>query len=103
MRAADLQTVLSNTAVVQQIQQQTQHRADNVQHQFVLESHVVLSQKQQAVAQPEEGRAAEIHRERDPKHNKDEREHESPGEDDAREEDRDGNDSGCGRILDLRA
>jgi hypothetical protein len=103
MRAADLQTVLSNTAMVQQIHQQAEHRADNVQHQFVLESHVVRNQKQQAVVKPEEGQAAEIHRERDRKNrNKKDGASSSPEEETPQEE-LDLSDPNCGHILDLQA
>lgn len=103
MRAADLQTVLSNTAMVQQIHQQAEHRADNVQQQFVLESHVVSSQKQQAVVRPEESRPTEIHRERGGKHRREKREEGSTLEGQTHEEKSEIEDPNCGRILDLRA
>lgn len=103
MRAADLQTVLSNTAMVQQIHQQAEHRADNVQQQFVLESHIVLNQKQQAVRRPEEGRAAEIHRDRNAKHRKEKRKHDPNPGGEKREDEQDFRDPACGHILDLRA
>lgn len=103
MRAADLQSVLSNTAVVQQIHQQGEHRADNVQHQFVLESHVVLNQKQQTARQPAESRVAEVHRDHNPKHRRNRRESVPSAEGEPDESSLPLEVPGCGQLVDLQA